>query len=74
MYCESCNRYCFNQDCFNNHNDVCKEVINAKILNKIILRTETHKCGYLRCHNCDESVKTDELRCYIQLKNQKLIQ
>ena len=65
MYCENCNRYCFNQDCFNNHHDVCKEVYKCKDYNKIILRTEIHMCGYSRCRNCDVIVKTDEHKCYM---------
>ena len=74
MYCENCNRYCFNQDCFNNHHDVCKEVYKCKDYNKIILRTEIHMCGYSRCRNCDVIVKTDEHKCYMLPKKSKLIQ
>ena len=71
IYCEKCNRYCFNQDCFNNHNNVCKEVHKCRDCNKIILRTETHMCGYSRCRNCDEISKTNEHCCYMQSKKQK---
>jgi len=74
IYCENCNRYCFNQDCFNNHNDVCKEVYKCLVCNKITLRAETHMCGYSRCRNCEEIVKTGEHQCYMQPKNQKLTQ
>jgi len=72
IYCKNCNRYCFNQDCFNNHNDVCKEVYNCNVCNKITLRAETHMCGYSRCHNCDEIVKTAEHRCYMLPKKSKV--
>jgi len=49
IYCEKCNRYCFNQNCFNNHNDVCKETYKCRNCNKIKLREEYHMCGYSPC-------------------------
>ena len=35
IYCKNCNHYCFKQGCFNNHNDICKEAHNAKIVMKL---------------------------------------
>jgi hypothetical protein len=58
-------------DLIKNHNDVCKEVYKCKDCNKILLRSMKHKCGYSLCHNCKETDKTDEHKCYMQSKQQK---
>jgi hypothetical protein len=34
IYCEDCIRYCFNQKCFDNRADVCKEVYKCGVWNK----------------------------------------
>jgi hypothetical protein len=71
IYCENCNRYYFNHDCFNNHYDVCKDVYKCKACNKVTVRAEAHICGYSRCHSCDETAKTGEHECYMQPKKTK---
>ena len=68
LYCEKCNRYCFNQNCFDNHKDVCEEVDTCKDCSIIELRTEGHMCGYTRCRTCEQIDKTDEHKCYMQPK------
>jgi len=68
IYCQKCNRHCFNQDCFNNHHDVCKKVYKCRVCNKIKLRAETHVCGYSLCRNFKKIVETDTYKCYMQPK------
>ena len=62
IYCENCDRYCFNQNCFDSHNDVCEEVYKYKDCNKIKLRSEKHICGFIRCSNCVNIVEEASLK------------
>ena len=68
IYWENCNRYCFNQNCFNNHNNVCKKVYKRKNCNKILLRSRKHTCGYSLCRNCNNIDKTNEHKCFMPPK------
>jgi hypothetical protein len=72
IYLEDRNRYCFNQNCFDNHNDVCKEIYKCRDCNEIKLRSEKHMCGYSRCRNCNEIDKTNEYKCYMLPKEPKV--
>ncbi|EFA13061.1 hypothetical protein TcasGA2_TC012937 [Tribolium castaneum] len=38
IYCEKCNRYCFNQECLSNHSGVCEEFHKCLKCNKILKR------------------------------------
>ncbi|KAL4088767.1 hypothetical protein QTP88_023851 [Uroleucon formosanum] len=67
IYCEKCNRYCFNQECLDNHNYICNYVYKCIDYNRIVLRDTDHKyCGYSKCRNCKEYVKINEHQCYMQ--------
>ncbi|KAL4131304.1 hypothetical protein QTP88_008637 [Uroleucon formosanum] len=67
IYCEKCNRYCFNQECLDNHNYICNYVYKCIDCNRIVLRDTDHKyCGYSKCRNCKEYVKINEHQCYMQ--------
>jgi len=46
LYCTDCNRYSFNQNCFDNHGEVGGEVYKCKDCNEILLRSKEHICGY----------------------------
>jgi hypothetical protein len=35
-YCEKCNRYCFNQECLQNHSEVCERFHKCLKCNKIL--------------------------------------
>lgn len=65
IYWENYERYYFNQNCFDNHNDVFKEVYQCRDCNKIELGSEKHMCGYSRCRNRNEIYKTYEHKCYM---------
>lgn len=70
IYCEVCNRYCYNQDCLDHHESACKEIYKCRGCNMILSRSKEHKCGYSFCFNCMEPCKTNEHQCYIQNKQQ----
>jgi hypothetical protein len=38
IYCEKCNRYCFNQECLENHSEVCERFHKCLKCNKILKR------------------------------------
>jgi hypothetical protein len=38
IYCEKCNRYCFNQECLANHSEVCERFYKCLKCNKILKR------------------------------------
>ncbi|KAJ3661573.1 hypothetical protein Zmor_005964 [Zophobas morio] len=38
IYCEKCNRYCFNQECLENHSEVCERFHKCLKCNKIFKR------------------------------------
>jgi hypothetical protein len=38
IYCEKCNRYCFNQECLQNHSEVCERFHKCLKCNKILKR------------------------------------
>ncbi|XP_068905936.1 putative leucine-rich repeat-containing protein DDB_G0290503 isoform X1 [Tenebrio molitor] len=38
IYCEKCNRYCFNQECLENHSEVCERFHKCLNCNKILKR------------------------------------
>jgi hypothetical protein len=70
-YCNECNRYCYNEECFEQHKkEVCQTVYKCLQCNKIIKRNEEteHKCGYEICVNCEREVETKIQLCYMQWK------
>ncbi|KAE9530087.1 hypothetical protein AGLY_011549 [Aphis glycines] len=73
IYCEKCNRYCYNQECLDNHNYICDYVYKCIDCNRIVLRDKKHKhkCGYSECRNCLEEVKINKHQCYMQHRSQK---
>jgi len=71
IYCEKCNRYCFNQECLDNHNYICEYVYKCIECNKIVLRNKEHDCGYSECRNCKQEVKINEHQCYMQRRISK---
>lgn len=71
IYCEKCNRFCFNEDCLGKHNQVCDEFYKCKDCNKILERIKTHECGYFKCKNCSEFVEEKNHECHINYKKQK---
>jgi hypothetical protein len=40
IYCEKCNRYCFNQECLENHSEVCEKFYKCFNCNKILKRND----------------------------------
>jgi hypothetical protein len=40
IYCEKCNRYCFNPECLSNHSEVCERFYKCLNCNKILERVE----------------------------------
>ncbi|CAH0391289.1 unnamed protein product [Bemisia tabaci] len=86
IFCKDCNRYCFNQDCFDNHQEVCDTVFKCLACNKICFRDnktskenilkysvseENHQCGIEKCRNCFKEVEIKNHKCYMQWKRQK---
>ncbi|KAL4083555.1 hypothetical protein QTP88_028871 [Uroleucon formosanum] len=63
IYCEDCNRYCYNQECLDDYFYVCMYVCTETN----ILEPRIDKCGYsIICRNCEEEVKINEYKCYMQ--------
>ena len=74
IYCNNCNRYCYNNTCFRDHSlVVCPAVFKCSKCSKLIRRDSfsTHKCGFTKCFNCLEIVKTGNHQCYMLSKNPK---
>ena len=63
IFCKDCNRYCYNQDCFDNHQDVCDTAFKCLICNKICLRNVEHRCGIEKCRNCWQEVEIKTHKC-----------
>jgi hypothetical protein len=40
IYCEKCNRYCFNQECLANHSEVCENIYKCLGCNKLLKRLD----------------------------------
>lgn len=59
IYCEKCNRYCYNQKCLDDHFYVCKCLDCNQICKREtnILESHIYKCGYSKCRICQEKVK-----------------
>ena len=70
-YCSECNRYCYNQECFDNHKQVCDTAYKCKTCNKICLRVNEHKCGYSLCRNCHQEVEIKTHKCYMLPRKQR---
>uniref|UniRef100_A0A8D8ZAP4 DNA-directed DNA polymerase n=1 Tax=Cacopsylla melanoneura TaxID=428564 RepID=A0A8D8ZAP4_9HEMI len=71
VYCKDCNRYCYNENCFNNHAKVCSEIYKCTTCNRLVRRFEEHICGSEVCRNCNlyfEDIKKH--KCYMMPKNQ----
>lgn len=71
IYCEECNRYCYNGSCKNNLKQVCDKVYRCKGCNKILKRPKKHECGYYFCTNWHEPAKEGVHRCFMQYLKQK---
>lgn len=69
-----CKRYCFNQNRFDNHSEVCREVYKCKDCDKILLRSKEHICGYSFCYNCHETNKYKTNKTFLLLHSQHLMQ
>ncbi|XP_028517608.1 uncharacterized protein LOC110247906 [Exaiptasia diaphana] len=76
IYCEECNRYFKNQQCFDNHNQLneagsslCLRYVKCKFCHKIIKRInqepEAHHCGEIKCNTCKQFADPDH-QCYMQ--------
>jgi hypothetical protein len=84
IYCEKCNRYCFNQECLENHSEVCERFHKCLKCNKILKRgdkmieegnnkkgSKEHRCGWEKCRNCYKEVEILKHKRYMQSKRQK---
>lgn len=71
IYCKGCNRYCYNQDCFDKHGEVCTEVCRCLYCSIIYKRSLGHTCGYKICRNCKQEVEINSHQCYMQWQRQK---
>jgi hypothetical protein len=75
IYCLDCNRYCYNQECYDEHKlGVCFVTYKCKNCAQICLREndkDDHKCGFERCRNCGEEVEINSHQCYMQRKKAK---
>lgn len=72
IYCSECNRYCYNQNCFDDHAKVCRTAYKCLTCNKICERSKNHVCGYGKCRNCQQEFeKIHEHKCYMQYREQK---
>jgi len=66
IYCEECNRYCYNAECFTEHEfSVCFVVYKCKVCAKICLRENEHRCGFELCLNCGLVVEMATHKCYM---------
>lgn len=79
-YCTDCNRYCYNEECFEQHKkpslaatqpSPCQTVCKCLSCNIIYKRDEEHKCGFEFCKNCKKKVETKTHLCYMQWKRGK---
>jgi G:T-mismatch repair DNA endonuclease (very short patch repair protein) len=71
-YCNECNRYCYNEECFEQHKkEVCQTVYKCLECNKLCPRGEDHICGREFCVNCKKNIDTFDHECYMQWKKGK---
>lgn len=74
--CNSCFRYFFNEECFNNHkaNKTCETIWKCIVCNKILLWKDNspyiHTCGEKLCKNCNNTVPPGH-KCYMKRKQSK---
>ena len=78
VFCQDCNRYFFNEECFQNHKrekgkskvSQCMKYFKCLDCMRVINRSERapadHKCGEIKCRNCGEYDSPDTHRCYMQ--------
>ncbi|KAE9522228.1 hypothetical protein AGLY_017373 [Aphis glycines] len=71
IYCQDCNRYCYNQECLDDHIFICMLSHKCIYCNKICQRYDDHKCGIEKCINCWKEVEIEKHNCYIQRIRQK---
>jgi hypothetical protein len=72
VFCRDCNRYCYNSECFTEHEfSVCYVVYKCLDCNKICLRENEHRCGFSKCFNCNEIVEISNHKCYMLKKSGK---
>ncbi|KAK7588176.1 hypothetical protein V9T40_005421 [Parthenolecanium corni] len=74
IFCNNCNRYCFNQDCYDDHSlNVCLFQFKCRKCNVLIRRDSfrKHQCGYVTCLNCREVVEKNNHQCYMLRKTAK---
>lgn len=68
IFCDGCNRYCYNEECLMKHDAVCKVVYKCEGCNKICNRAKEHQCGFSLCPNCKTVVETTNHHCFITKK------
>ena len=68
--CTRCNREFYGADCLQHHrqNKTCNE---RKCCPKccaeyIVIKGKKHRCGFAKCNVCEQFVKVDEHKCFIQ--------
>lgn len=72
IFCENCNRYCHNQEWFDEHEyGVCYIAYKCKKCSKVCLQENNHMCGYRLCKNCGQIVHYTTHKCYLQVKPAK---
>lgn len=71
IYCNKCNRYCYNEDCLNNHSLTCAETVKCPGCNKIYTRGNFHQCGVSLCRNCMSYVETANHNCFMVRRQAK---
>lgn len=71
IYCEECNRFCYNCDCKENHSKVCEEEYKSIGFNNILLRSKEHICGNYFCKNCKYNLRENEHQWYMKYKQQR---
>ncbi|KAL4096398.1 hypothetical protein QTP88_021360 [Uroleucon formosanum] len=59
-------KYCYNQECLDNHEYLCLYVYKCIDCSKLLFRDREHKSGYSKCRNCLEEVKINEHQCHMQ--------
>ena len=68
IFCNNCNRYCFNEQCLIDHSEsVCTTEFKCPECSTFLKRGNAflHMCGYSKCKNCDKEVEVNTHKCYM---------
>ena len=69
-YCTECNRRFYGPRCFQYHRDAgqCQSWKTCRSCQATyqVKKGKRHRCGYAKCHSCQETVDMTQHRCYIQ--------